>query len=67
MSNEFERIAAEYPDDLPPVHIDIERMELALAGPRWTLPHGLTPEQIGQYITDSAEGRIPPDVEEAAP
>jgi hypothetical protein len=39
----------------------IERMERALAGPRWTLPSGLSAEQIGQYITDCSEGKIPPD------
>lgn len=44
-------------------HDYIERMERALAGPRWTLPQGLTADEIGQYITDCAEGKIPPDPE----
>jgi hypothetical protein len=42
----------------------IERMERALAGPRWTLPAGLTREQIVQYINDCADGKIPPDEEQ---
>jgi hypothetical protein len=42
----------------------IGRMERALAGPRWTLPQGLTHEQVRQYIDDCANGKIPPDTEE---
>ena len=41
----------------------IERMERALAGPRWTIPDGLSRDQVVQYITDCANGKIPPDVE----
>jgi hypothetical protein len=44
-------------------HDYIERMERALAGPRWTLPQGLTHEQVQQYIDDCANGKIPPDDE----
>lgn len=44
------------------VHAYIERMERALAGPRWTVPNGLMIEQILQFITDCADGLIPPDV-----
>jgi hypothetical protein len=47
--------------DNEPVHIDRERMERALAGPRFTLPTGLTTEEMMQYITDCAEGKIKPD------
>jgi hypothetical protein len=64
---DFEQIAEEYGRDLPPVHIDIERMKRALAGPRWTLPNGLTHEQICQYMTDCAEGRIAPDPDHTGP
>lgn len=45
----------------PPVHIDIERMERALAGPRWTIPPGLSHEELNSFITDCAAGKIPPD------
>jgi hypothetical protein len=47
--------------DDQPVYFDRERMERALAGPRWTLPQGLTREQRRQYILDCADGKIPPD------
>lgn len=40
---------------------DIERMEMALAGPRWTMPSGQTREQRRQYIADCAAGKIDPD------
>lgn len=46
-----------------PVYIDIERMNRALAGPRWRIPQGLTPEEIRQHITDAANGLVPPDSE----
>jgi hypothetical protein len=32
--------------ELPPVHIDRERMDKALAGPRYSFPQGLTAEQL---------------------
>jgi hypothetical protein len=35
----------------------------ALVGPRWTLPSGLTIEQMNQYITDCADGEIQPDAQ----
>jgi hypothetical protein len=38
------------PDDLPPVHIDRERFDKALKGPRYMVPSGLTPEQIGEFF-----------------
>ena len=41
-------------DDLP-VHVDRERMERALAGPRFMVPGGLTPEEIVAYIDEVAE------------
>lgn len=44
---------------------DIARMERAIAGPRWTMPPGLSREQMREYITRCANGEIPPD--KAAP
>jgi hypothetical protein len=41
-------------DDDPPVHIDVERMKRALAGPRFEIPPGLTAEQIRRFILDVA-------------
>ena len=54
--------APETGDPYGPVHIDIERMERALAGPRWTLPSGLSHEEIIAYMDACAAGKIPPDV-----
>jgi hypothetical protein len=34
----------------------IERMEKALAGPRYGIPNGLSAEEIGQWITKVSEG-----------
>jgi hypothetical protein len=45
----------------------IERMERALAGPRWTMPQGLTRDEMHQYILDCADGKIPPDDETEVP
>jgi hypothetical protein len=58
------RCLQESDDPYGPVHIDIERMERALAGPRWTLPQGLSHEQIIQYMHDCAAGKIAPDAEQ---
>jgi hypothetical protein len=44
-----------------PVHIDRERMERALAGPFWTVPPGLSREELHQFIQDCADGKIEPD------
>jgi hypothetical protein len=38
-----------------PVIIDIERMQHALAQPFYTLPEGLSREEIRQFILDKAE------------
>lgn len=45
-----------------PVHIDIERMERALAGPFFTVPPRLSPEEFDKWIKDVNAGLIPPDV-----
>lgn len=40
-------------DDLPPVHIDVERFDRALAGlakSRTLVPNGLSVEEIGQFM-----------------
>ena len=50
-------------DDDGNVHIDIERMERALASPRFTVPHGLSDEELRQFILDCAAGKIAPDDE----
>ena len=47
--------------DGEPIHIDIERMKRALAGPRWTIPPGLSHEELSQFINDCAAGKVPPD------
>lgn len=47
--------------ELPPVHIDIERMEKLLKGPRYMVPNGLTAEQIGEFF--DAMARVATDVE----
>ena len=39
-------------DSLPPVHIDIERMERALAGPRMTVPRGLSDEELSRFFNE---------------
>lgn len=39
------------PEDQP-VHIDIERMKRALAGPRYRIPHGMTVDQIGAFMDE---------------
>jgi hypothetical protein len=35
--------------------------------PIWTLPSGLTHEELCKYIRDCADGRIPPDATTAPP
>lgn len=47
------------PDCLGPDYI--ERMERGLAGPFWTIPRGLSVDEIVQYMNDCAAGKIPPD------
>jgi hypothetical protein len=40
-------------DDLPPVHIDVERFDAALAGlaaERKLIPNGLSVEDIGKFM-----------------
>lgn len=49
--------------ELPPVHIDRERMAKTLAGPFYTLPHGLTPEHLREIM--STLGRAIADAREA--
>jgi hypothetical protein len=44
------------PDDLPPVHIDVERMRKALAGPRILIPPGLSIEEVIAFINAHAAG-----------
>lgn len=34
-----------------------------LGGAHWTLPNGLSSEEMRQYMLDCAAGKIPPDVE----
>lgn len=38
-----------------PILFDMERMEKALNGPTFTVPPGLSREQIRQYIIDTAK------------
>lgn len=38
------------------VHIDRVRMDRALSAPSFTVPSGLTPEQIRQFILKSVNG-----------
>jgi hypothetical protein len=61
--NETDKQLADDGDGLGPVHIDIERMKRALAGPRWTIPNGLSRAERRRYITDCANGKIAPDAE----
>jgi hypothetical protein len=42
------------------VHIDIERMERALAGPFYTVPHGLSAEEFDAFIAAVNAGEIAP-------
>jgi hypothetical protein len=49
------------PDDLPPVHIDVERMRKALAGPRILIPPGLSIEEVIAFIKAHADGVAIPD------
>lgn len=52
-------------NDLPPVHIDVERMNRALRGPRIMIPQGLSAEEVVAFITahadalDLADGKTP--------
>jgi hypothetical protein len=47
------------------VHIDRERMDRALAGPRWTLPEWAnTREEIIQFLNDVAAGKSAPHPDE---
>lgn len=41
----------------------IERMTEAMAAPRFTMPDGLSEEEVHQHILDCANGKIEPDVE----
>lgn len=43
----------------------IERMTKAMATPRFTMPHGLSIEEMRQHILDCANGKIEPDVEQS--
>ena len=52
--NNVKRIAtrdkAYSPTELPPGHFDKSRMAKALAGPRFEIPQGLSPDEIGEFI-----------------
>lgn len=45
------------PEDDLPVRLDIERIKRSLAAPRHTIPPGLTPEEIRQFILAAARGQ----------
>lgn len=44
-----------------PVHIDVDRMEHALASQRFSVPSGLTHEELHRFILDYAAGKVAPD------
>jgi hypothetical protein len=48
------RLSEDRPPQMPeePVHIDRERMEKALAGPRFLVPDGMTAEQFVAFTTE---------------
>lgn len=42
-------------EDLPPVHIDRQRLDKALGGERTIIPNGLSAEEISRFIDHAAK------------